>query len=550
MSRTSSRTAYAAFISHAKTDEKAAKEIASGLEERNFKCWIAPRDVRPGHAYGDEIVRGIEKSRSFILVLSKASNESAFVAREVERAVSKGKAVYAVRVENVQPSPSLELFISGTQWIDAWSGGLSQHIDGLASLLRKKKKSQPAAPASEPASQPAPPRRARSAWLIGGSTLTVAAAAVALFVFGPFNKGGPAGSFADDPDYQACAKMSGDAAIAFCDRAIASRKFSGRELAISYLNRAYEKGTKNDKVGELEDYTAAIEADPTYALAYYNRSGVYRRAGKLDQALSDANEAIRLEPTADAYNRRGLTFKDKGDIDSALKDFDAAVAMDGNHIYALTNRADAYRRTGKPDLALADYTKALALNPETETKQEIVAALSELGVSTGDKDNDPDYQGCEKLSGAAAISACDRAIASGIFGGAELSELYRLRGWERRQKNDLEGGMADYDKAVQVDAKNLNAFYHRGAAYFSENKLDAAIQDFDVAIGLKPDYANAIWRRGKAYQAKGDKEKAKQDYEKALALNPEDSVKQEIETALKSLEEQSGGVSQSSAAQR
>jgi tetratricopeptide (TPR) repeat protein len=277
---------------------------------------------------------------------------------------------------------------------------------------------------------------------------------------------------------------------------------------------------------------------------------VYRRAGKLDQALSDANEAIRLEPTADAYNRRGLTFKDKGDIDSALKDFDAAVAMDGNHLYALTNRADAYRRTGKPDLALADYTKALDLNPEAETKQEIVAALSELGVSTGDKDNDPDYQGCEKLSGAAAVSACDRAIASGIFGGAELSELYRLRGWERRQKNDLEGGMADYDKAVQVDPKNLYALYHRGAAYFSENKLDAAIQDFDVAIGLKPDYANAIWRRGKVYQAKGDMEKAKQDYEKALALNPEDSVKQEIETALKSLEEQSGPVSQSSAAER
>jgi hypothetical protein len=139
MARAAARTAYSAFLSHAKTDEKKAREIAAALEERGFKCWIAPRDVRPGHGYGDEILRGIEKSRAFILVLSKASNGSAFVAREVERAVSKGKAVYAIRVENVQPSPSLELFISGTQRIDAWSGRLSSHIDGLANLLRKKR---------------------------------------------------------------------------------------------------------------------------------------------------------------------------------------------------------------------------------------------------------------------------------------------------------------------------------------------------------------------------------------------------------------------------
>jgi tetratricopeptide (TPR) repeat protein len=553
MSRASSRSTYAAFISHAKSDEKTAKEIAAGLEVRNFKCWIAPRDVRPGHAYGDEIVRGIEKSRAFILVLSKASNSSAFVAREVERAVSKGKAVYAIRVENVQPSPSLELFISGTQWIDAWSGGLSQHIDGLAGLLRKKKGAQPATPVAEQEPQPAPVARRRPAWLLGGGALAAAAVAVTVFVLGPFKDiiGGPAGSRADDPDFQACEKMSGDAAIAFCDRAIASGKFSGKELARTHLNRGYERRQKNDTDGALSDYGAAIAANPEYALAYYNRGNVYRSLGKSDLALTDLNEAIRLNAAdPDAYNWRGVVYKDSSDFENALKDFSEALRLDPNRIPALSNRGELYRQIGNDDLAIADYKKVLSLNPDDETRKRVVAALSALGVSTADKTDDPDYQGCEKLSGAAAMAACDRAIESEAFGGSELSELYRLRGWERRQSNDLEGGMADYDKAIQVDPKNLNAYYHRGAAYVSENKLDAAIQDFDKAIGLKPNYANAIWRRGKAYQAKGDLEKAKQDYEKALALGPEDSVRQEIETALKSLEEQSAPVSQSSAAQQ
>ena len=103
-----------AFISHAKADEKKASAIASALEAKGFKCWIAPRDVKPGRSYGDEIIRGIESTRSFVLVLSKASNDSAFVAREVERAVSKKKPIFAVRLADVQPAPSLELFISGT----------------------------------------------------------------------------------------------------------------------------------------------------------------------------------------------------------------------------------------------------------------------------------------------------------------------------------------------------------------------------------------------------------------------------------------------------
>ena len=98
---------FAAFISHAKADQKRAHEIAASLEESGLKCWIAPRDVRPGQSYGDEIIRGIERSRSFILVLSKASNESPFVSREVERAVSKRKPIFPIRIEDVVPSSSL-----------------------------------------------------------------------------------------------------------------------------------------------------------------------------------------------------------------------------------------------------------------------------------------------------------------------------------------------------------------------------------------------------------------------------------------------------------
>ena len=67
---------------------------------------------------------------------------SPFVAREIERAVSKKKPIFTIRVEAVEPSPSLELFISGTQWIDAFSGGLGAPIDRLAKLLQEEEGSE------------------------------------------------------------------------------------------------------------------------------------------------------------------------------------------------------------------------------------------------------------------------------------------------------------------------------------------------------------------------------------------------------------------------
>ena len=82
------------------------------LELRGISCWISPRDIPMGKEYGEAIIAGIENTAATILVLSEQANESIFVRREIERAVSKGKPVFPVRIRNVLPSTGLELFIS------------------------------------------------------------------------------------------------------------------------------------------------------------------------------------------------------------------------------------------------------------------------------------------------------------------------------------------------------------------------------------------------------------------------------------------------------
>jgi len=125
-----------AFISHATEDHEVAERICNFLEERGIRCWIAPRDVRPGHRYGEEIVNAIENANAVILILSESANVSKFVEREIERAVNYGKPTLPVRVREVQPSRSLELFISDAHWIDAWKPPMEQYLDRLADSIR------------------------------------------------------------------------------------------------------------------------------------------------------------------------------------------------------------------------------------------------------------------------------------------------------------------------------------------------------------------------------------------------------------------------------
>src|SRR5215212_6130410 len=103
------------FVSYASPDRDVAFRIVGFLEEQGITCWVAPRDVPPGVEYGQAIIDGIEQSRALVLILSDQSNDSMFVKKEVERAVSKTKPVLPVRIREVTPSGSLEFFISSAQ---------------------------------------------------------------------------------------------------------------------------------------------------------------------------------------------------------------------------------------------------------------------------------------------------------------------------------------------------------------------------------------------------------------------------------------------------
>ena len=88
--------AHDVFISHSNSDRAVAGAMCSRLEQAGVRCWIAPRDVRPGRNWGSEIIRGLDNAKVMIVVLSASSNRSRPVIKEVERAFARGIVIIPV----------------------------------------------------------------------------------------------------------------------------------------------------------------------------------------------------------------------------------------------------------------------------------------------------------------------------------------------------------------------------------------------------------------------------------------------------------------------
>src|SRR5579862_1258563 len=123
------------FLSYASPDAAAANQVCEFLESHGVPCWMAPRDVKPGAAYADAIVRAINESSALVLVLSAAAMASEHVSREVERAASKHKPVVAFRVDGANLSAELEYFLSRSQWIDVPALGMPAALARLAEAV-------------------------------------------------------------------------------------------------------------------------------------------------------------------------------------------------------------------------------------------------------------------------------------------------------------------------------------------------------------------------------------------------------------------------------
>jgi hypothetical protein len=128
--------AHDVFISYATPDKQAADAVCATLEQRGIRCCIFPRDGIPGRSFAATIAEFLGQCRAMVLVFSSHANVSKHISREVEMAVRRGLTVIPFRIENVQPTGSLEYWIAQAHWLDALTPEMERGLQKLAEHVR------------------------------------------------------------------------------------------------------------------------------------------------------------------------------------------------------------------------------------------------------------------------------------------------------------------------------------------------------------------------------------------------------------------------------
>jgi protein O-mannosyl-transferase len=168
---------------------------------------------------------------------------------------------------------------------------------------------------------------------------------------------------------------------------------------------------------------------------------------------------------------RGHHYGKTGRIELAIADFEAALANNFRTVSILEGLGNAYGTQGKVDRALAMFNEALALD-STNISVRYNRAVAQSSSAPQKAIKDLDY--------VIANSLLPKAV------------NYGLRGFCNLLSSNFRAAEADYSKAIELDAKEPYSFFNRGQARHFLKNYAGARQDYEQALRLKPGMPEAL----------------------------------------------------------
>jgi tetratricopeptide (TPR) repeat protein len=134
-------------------------------------------------------------------------------------------------------------------------------------------------------------------------------------------------------------------------------------IAHAYLSLCLNRMDRDDEA--LREADEAVRCGPGIAFCHYVRGSALKSKGRLPEAEAAVNEAIQLDP--DEANYPGLLASiemERRNWTKALDAADRGLALDPEHNYCLNLRAMALVQLGRKDEASATLGSALADDPD------------------------------------------------------------------------------------------------------------------------------------------------------------------------------------------
>jgi hypothetical protein len=293
-------------------------------------------------------------------------------------------------------------------------------------------------------------------------------------------------------------------------------------------------------------YTDLIVLNPRDARAYVKRSQVYVNKGMLDQARSDLEKAIELDPeNAEAYAQLGVFLisyspsLDGPDMRGRL----GLIQWGGGGFHSPS--LDGVDVSGT---ALSYAKRAVELQPTHPVRHAILGWTYTLAGHAKDAvaalKRAADLSGPGSADGYFYLATADRVVGNhrGVLANLEkylaqgssdpwtgqyIAPAYFHIGEAHAALGEDEQALAAYEKAVELPGIpsliRSSAHRDRGEIYLRRKNYAAALSDFSRAIELRANAWHLYKRRALAHFHLGHYEQALADVARAVELRPDDA---------------------------
>ena len=288
-------------------------------------------------------------------------------------------------------------------------------------------------------------------------------------------------------------------------------------LSYYLTKRAYYFKYIENYDNAILDYTAMIDLELENANYYLDRANVYEKIKKYDLALADYEKAFELSldnhGKTTVLNNRAILYSDQGNHELAAAEYTRAIEIDPKEPLYYSNRGHAYYDLGDQEKALSDFNISIALAKENDNKN--YAYSFNLVYYLNNRANYFKY-----------IEDYDNAIldySSCIELEPENANYYKNRANCYNSLKDFNNALFDFTRAIDLDPYNVYRYIDRADFQRKIEEFDFALKDYDKAISISNDiYSKSISINNRAliYEQIDSNYLALSEYTKLTVLHP------------------------------
>jgi len=255
------------------------------------------------------------------------------------------------------------------------------------------------------------------------------------------------------------------------------------------LANCYARSGERDKA--LVMYMESLRANAGYDEIYFNLATVLMQKGLVDKAIPEYTQSLNINPLSwDGYNALGSIYmQDPARTgNSCVALFKQYVSLQPGNKDIWNNLGYLYTKTGRNDLALDAYKKAVEIDPDFDlARKNIEITLQRLGKRDRDYDEmNALIQQAEKAIVAknwvAALPACQKfaeRLPRSIKAHFYLANVYFTTG-------KLQEAVAEYTEALKIDPNNTTVRTNLGMAYAEMKQYNQAITELTTVVQHDP----------------------------------------------------------------